>query len=505
MGTGTLALPFAASQGGLLFNLIGLAAFAYWNYYAVDALVKCLHLLPTPVIGVSNNNNSGNADEQHRISGSERCTRHRRTRSSMQRLFHSILHKNEDAVKQYNNDEDEEYYQSVLQNQPPKGTATYGKVAWYALGPIGFQLVDLALLIFFMGVLIAFEDIICSMVANTPFTTNSKALDTLWTIFIIVPIASVPNFKYLSNFSAMGIFAIFFTFIIVTIYGIQQNGSIINGLSQISWSEHMWPKNITAASNWFGVITFGYGVSPITYNIQQSMKEPNLMTKATERALFIVLIVYIIISDGIRILFLPTVPDFDGDVLQYLPNTWLPVTVRLAMIFVILMTAPVLLIPCGELVEGKLGIDSQTQVSHRILVRLCICTICTVTSIYVPGFVYVISFIGSFCISMLGFVFPPLFHLILLKQRLKESSLDMPTGSAKLFMSEQELMKVKDGREGLPSSRDELRKVVIVDVAFLIWGAISTVVTTYLTFASLLEQSSGGGGGGGIDDSVNAR
>eukprot|EP00957_Ditylum_brightwellii_P135245 10312473-Ditylum_brightwellii.AAC.1 len=72
-------------------------------------------------------------------------------------------------------------------------------------------------------------------------------------------------------------------------------------------------------------------------------------------------------------------------------------------------------------------------------------------------------------------------------------------------MSEQELMKVKDGREGLPSSRDELRKVVIVDVAFLIWGAISTVVTTYLTFASLLEQSSGGGGGGGIDDSVNAR
>jgi len=159
MGTGTLALPFAASQGGLLFNLIGLAAFAYWNYYAVDALVKCLHLLPTPVISVNNNNNNGNADEQHRISGSERCTRHRRTRSSMQRLFHSILHKNEDAVKQYNNDEDEEYYQSILQNQPPKGTATYGKVAWYALGPIGFQLVDLALLIFFMGVLIAFEGV----------------------------------------------------------------------------------------------------------------------------------------------------------------------------------------------------------------------------------------------------------------------------------------------------------------------------------------------------------
>ena len=36
MGTGTLALPFAAQKGGLVFNMIGLGVIVVWNYYSAN-------------------------------------------------------------------------------------------------------------------------------------------------------------------------------------------------------------------------------------------------------------------------------------------------------------------------------------------------------------------------------------------------------------------------------------------------------------------------------------
>lgn len=46
MGTGTLALPFAAAQGGLYLNTLGLLLIALWNLYSVQRLCHCLELIP---------------------------------------------------------------------------------------------------------------------------------------------------------------------------------------------------------------------------------------------------------------------------------------------------------------------------------------------------------------------------------------------------------------------------------------------------------------------------
>ena len=46
MGTGTLALPYAARQGGVVLFVLGLIAIAVWNIYAVQRLCDCLELLP---------------------------------------------------------------------------------------------------------------------------------------------------------------------------------------------------------------------------------------------------------------------------------------------------------------------------------------------------------------------------------------------------------------------------------------------------------------------------
>eukprot|EP00986_Skeletonema_menzelii_P012671 scaffold7123_cov134-Skeletonema_menzelii.AAC.1 len=73
--------------------------------------------------------------------------------------------------------------------------------------------------------------------------------------------------------------------------------------------------------------------------------------------LTLVFVGYIIISSGVRILFSPS-HSFDGDVLQALPtNSWLALIVRLLMTFVVAMTAPLIVVPCGEMIEGKLGIQ----------------------------------------------------------------------------------------------------------------------------------------------------
>ena len=47
MGSGTLALPYAATVGGLLFNIIGLCLIGLWNYYSSNCLLRCLDYLPT--------------------------------------------------------------------------------------------------------------------------------------------------------------------------------------------------------------------------------------------------------------------------------------------------------------------------------------------------------------------------------------------------------------------------------------------------------------------------
>ena len=42
-----------------------------------------------------------------------------------------------------------------------------------------------------------------------------------------------------------------------------------NGLSGFSNAElNLWPESLAAASSWFGVVVFGYGVSPFVFNFK---------------------------------------------------------------------------------------------------------------------------------------------------------------------------------------------------------------------------------------------
>jgi amino acid permease len=101
------------------------------------------------------------------------------------------------------------------------------------------------------------------------------------------------------------------------------------------------------------------------------------------------------------------------------------------------------------MIEGKLAIKNCDLVTVRVLIRVLLCGICTFLAGFVPGFVHVISFVGCFCVSILGFVLPPLLRLKLTKARSQSES--------------------------------------YASICLLFVGAATTVVTSSMTFWELVE------------------
>ena len=104
-GTGTLALPFAAEKGGILFNLIGLFFIGLWNYYSANCLLRCLEYLPD---GAHSKDDVGLEGERS---------------NGRQPAYGTVDSEKEPTTN--------------LIRPPPDGTTTYGRVAWYASGPKG--------------------------------------------------------------------------------------------------------------------------------------------------------------------------------------------------------------------------------------------------------------------------------------------------------------------------------------------------------------------------------
>lgn len=427
MGTGTLALPFAAQKGGLIFNVVGLFLIGMWNYYSTNCLLRCLEYAPQI-------ENEGE-DEVMRGSFSVRMledTRESYSRGSIARMSgkYGSLARTKSGRR------------IGSRPPPPDGTTTYGAVAWYAAGRKGLVLLDTLMILLFFGIVVAYEVAMASFIADMPFTTGSSKVDLLIPSTIVAALSCAKDMSFLSNFSGMGLIAVGVSFLVISLQGIWENG--ITGF-QNSLELNLWPETFGDACSWFGVVVFGYGVVPFVFNIRNSMSNPDDITLAVEIGLFIVVLGYIIISNGIRVLFSPS-HTFTGDVLQAMPDTWISLVVRFLMTFVISVTAPLIIVPFGELLEGKLGVGGGEQHHKAVMVRLTICVVCTGLSLLLgDGFVNVVSFIGCFCMSMVGFVLPTLFCVQL--------------------------------------STEKLRKL---DAAMLVVGIIATAYTSTLTFKAMI-------------------
>jgi hypothetical protein len=282
------------------------------------------------------------------------------------------------------------------------------------------------------------EDAVMSFMEETPFSTGSKALDALATVLIIGPLSVVPDMGYLSKASATGLVVLGLTFTVIAAFGDFQG---FHGLALLP------QDGLSGVSHWFGCVVFGFGVVPLTYNFHESMAEPSKMVSATSVALAGVALAYIIIGSGLVLLY----PNVEGDILQNLPTHGvLPTLVRLAMVVVVLVTAPLLIVPCGELIEDKLA-EEEASTQLRVVVRLGVCFVCTIISFSVPGFVYVLSFVGCCFVGLVGFIVPPLLHLILTNHHFAN------------------------------------KKSFLLDCGMLLWGLAATIISSVYTFRKMMS------------------
>ncbi|GAX14649.1 hypothetical protein FisN_6Lh434 [Fistulifera solaris] len=381
MGTGCLALPFACQQGGIVLFLIGLFVVGAWNVYSVHRLVQCLSYLPKS------------------RQSSDITSNTTRTNSAQESQL------------------------------PPEGIALMSQVAWIAFGSLGVQVLDGLMMILFFGVITAYYCAVLTFLGDTPFSLG-RIGDGFLTLIILTVLSLVPHVGALKYASAFGMIALFLTFGVIFFYG-------LSGHNEKGTTLNMWPSSIDGLSQWFGVIVFGFGIVPMTYNYRSSMQRPQDIVQVTVHAMFGTACSYVFIGWGLYALF----PSLQGDALSELPRHGVfPIATRLAMVTVVLMTAPFLIVPCAELLEGK------WQHVGRLCTRLTICGISCTLAILFPHFVQALSLVGSTCVAAVSFCVPALLHWQLTREY----------------------------------SEQEYRHLAKVDMLMFMLGIVLTMISTYV-------------------------
>jgi len=124
------------------------------------------------------------------------------------------------------------------------------------------------------------------------------------------------------------------------------------------------------------------------------------------------------------------------------------------MIIVCLVSYPLCLVPGSEVIEDML-LDSYlqpfipNQSTLRLVTRSVLVVLTTVVAAKIPSFVLVVSLIGCFCVGVVSFVFPPLFHMRLLQ---KKYGTESGAPGAKVAVSEASFLLPKSQSAGKKQS-----------------------------------------------------
>lgn len=170
------------------------------------------------------------------------------------------------------------------------------------------------------------------------------------------------------------------------------------------------------------------------------MKNKSHINKVTVTALLFVWIVYVIVGDGLAILYINDPNGLQENMLKNLPeSSSIATIVRITMALTCLTTYPLTFIPPATMIEQLIiqnlsfwGLNGRYRyrsifpnnekgdnveheenisTSMRLLVRGILILFTTVTSRLVPCFGDVIAVIGCFTVSILSFIMPPLLHM----------------------------------------------------------------------------------------------
>ena len=389
LGSGCLALPYAANQGGILLYVFGIFAIATWNYYSTICLCQSEEL-------ISRLEHGKDHQQQLPLEISDISTKSSSTKED------STLSLSSSIIQQHH-------------PPPPDGTSKLGILAWYAIGKPGLILLDVMMVLLLFGIIVAYDDAIREFLRQTPFTTNSNVYDAILLALIIAPMTLVKDMGKLAKISAAGLFVLAVTLVVIAGYGIVEYDDYVDpSVSAFRW---LPLDGIAGASNFFGCTVFGFGFVPLTFNFRDSMQTPTRYPKAVITTLVSVSILFYIIGLGLLFLY-PNVP---GDVLSEIPQEGvLPILTRVAMAIVVVSTTPLLVVPCAEIIEGKITKSSSTTRTEEetktmlpVMVRFGICFFTCALSVGIPEFVNALTLVGCLCVGFVSYCIPPFLYVIL--------------------------------------------------------------------------------------------
>lgn len=314
----------------------------------------------------------------------------------------------------------------------------YTELGRHALGQFGKWAVDISVLCCNLGVCAGYLVFIASNL-QWAFTCLSGSHNhdyicfTTWEVYaFIVPILIIltylPSFRLLAYAAYVGAIFLVVAMVVVYVYG----GS--HCFLAVEDGVRYLPDTWKGVAKWFGVTAFLFCVHSMVIPLESVMKRPQRMPYVLDAAAVVVVGVnlpfalygYLLFGSGTQ-----------GYIFENLPGGVFNDIVRVFLSLELTLTFPIVFKPASEVAEEIfynsmmfcsrkanseyiVELYHSSRLNYRILKTVMICALRTVLvllswglAVAIPHFELIVALVGSLATTVLAFILPPLFHLVL--------------------------------------------------------------------------------------------
>ena len=234
---------------------------------------------------------------------------------------------------------------------PPSIKSELFILAYGGFGDLGSSFVSNLMIATLIGVVtsyqVAFADL-AEDIPQVPFTTSQL---TILSTMVIFPLACVRDVGILAPFSVLALIFLSLSMVIILYYGFTNVHNDPTLLSSVEFPA--WPKSVSGFSYFIGDVTFCYCMMIPLFPVLKSLKNKEDILPSLFLSLVFCWLIYALLSIS-GVLYEYWTP-LQSNILLNLPqSSVLALCVRLFMIVVFLLSAPLLLIVPSEMIEKYL-------------------------------------------------------------------------------------------------------------------------------------------------------
>nr|XP_039263906.1 amino acid transporter AVT1C-like [Styela clava] len=271
-------------------------------------------------------------------------------------------------------------------------------------------------------------------------------------------------------------------------------GSLITAIPDNPNPQHADPQWSLFFSA-LGTILYAYSGASCFPTIQVDMKEPNKFPVSAVLGIITVMLVYLLVGiPGFVILG----DDMDANVLNALPAGWILYTVNILITSHLIFAYLINNNPVCQEIEGFLKIPDRFG-WKRILVRTLLALAAMFIGLTVPHFDIILSILGGSTIALTNFIFPPLFYLLLSRQRTPSQAYgalpsyipnprDYASDSSSIGTHIQSKEEDCQHPRWMQINLELHVKVLLIEIIMI--GAFGGASSTYFSFASVFNGQS---------------